>query len=292
MLSLLSCADPLDPHRTDPHFAAETLAARELGATVGLLDLDALLAGDSAAAVRKVPRDRGPAWYRGWMIPSLAYAALADALAARGTPLIVDAATYRTAHELPGWYATFAAVTPASRWLPGPWGRVPDAAALAELAAPLGSGPGIVKDYVKSAKHRWETACYIPDLTDITRMRRVVAAFVAEQEKYLAGGIVLRAFESFGSGAHRAPEARAWWLDGTPLLIGAHPDTPDEHPAPALAHITAHVERLPARFVTTDLARRADGVWRVIEVGDGQVSDLPAGVPSELLLEPLLNAPR
>ncbi|WP_338758183.1 hypothetical protein V7968_26170 [Nocardia vulneris] len=54
MLSLLSCADPLDPRRTDPHFAAETLAARTLGATVGLLDLDALLRGDSAAAVRKV----------------------------------------------------------------------------------------------------------------------------------------------------------------------------------------------------------------------------------------------
>ncbi|WP_280466483.1 hypothetical protein [Nocardia brasiliensis] len=132
MLSLLSCADPLDPRRTDPHFAAETRVARELGATVGLLDLDALLSGDAAAAVRKVPRDMGPAWYRGWMIPTLAYAALGDALAARGAPLIVDAATYRTAHELPVWYPIFAAVTPASRWLQGPWGRVPDAAAHAE----------------------------------------------------------------------------------------------------------------------------------------------------------------
>ncbi|MBF6129894.1 ATP-grasp domain-containing protein [Nocardia brasiliensis] len=290
MLSLLSCADPLDRRCTDPHFAAETLVARELGATVGLLDLDALLSGDAAAAVRKVPRDMGPAWYRGWMIPTLAYAALGDALAARGAPLIVDAATYRTAHELPGWYPIFAAVTPASRWLQGPWGRVPDAAALAELAAPLGNGPGIVKDYVKSAKHRWETACYIPDLTDIPAVRRVVAAFVAEQEKYLAGGIVLRAFESFGSGAYRAPEARVWWLDGKPLLIGAHPDTPDEHPEPTLAHITPHVEQLPARFVTTDLAMRADGVWRVVEVGDGQVSDLPTGVPPEQILAPLLNA--
>ncbi|WP_446220731.1 ATP-grasp domain-containing protein [Micromonospora sp. IBHARD004] len=28
-------------------------------------------------------------------------------------------------------------------------------------------------------------------------------------------------------------------------------------------------------LVTADLALRADGVWRVVEVGDGQVSDRP-----------------
>jgi hypothetical protein len=30
--------------------------------------------------------------------------------------------------------------------------------------------------------------------------------------------------------------------------------------------------------VTVDLALRADGVWRVIEVGDGQVSDRPTTI--------------
>jgi hypothetical protein len=45
--------------------------------------------------------------------------------------------------------------------------------------------------------------------------------------------------------------------------------------------------RLP-RFVTTDLARRADGRWRVIEVGDGQVSDLPSTVDPADLIRALL----
>jgi hypothetical protein len=31
-------------------------------------------------------------------------------------------------------------------------------------------------------------------------------------------------------------------------------------------------------FVTVDLALRADGVWRVVEVGDGQVSDRPISI--------------
>lgn len=225
------------------------------------------------------------------MIPSAAYSALADALAARGTPLMIGAAAYRTAHELPGWYETFEAVTPASRWLSGPPGQVPDTATLARLATPLGGGAGIVKDFVKSAKHVWDTACYIPDLTDSAGLHRIVAAFVAEQDRYLAGGIVLRAFESFGAGARRAAEARVWWLDGVPLLVGAHPDTPDERPVPPLDRVAACVARLDARFVTTDLAVREDDVWRVVEVGDGQVSDLPAGTAPELIVGALLGTP-
>ncbi|MGW5382794.1 ATP-grasp domain-containing protein [Nocardia sp. NPDC003963] len=291
MPSMLSCADPLDPRRTDPHFAAETATARELGADIGLIDHDLLSAGDAVAAVRNVPRNSGPAWYRGWMIPTPAYAAMAEALAARGTPLMIDAATYRAAHELPGWYETFAPVTPAGRWLAGPPGRIPDTATLAALAAPLGAGPGIVKDYVKSAKHAWDTACYIPDLADPANVHRVVSAFVAEQGSYLQGGIVLRAFEAFGAGDRRAAETRVWWLDGAPLLVGAHPDTPADCPVPVLDRIAACVARSGARFLTTDLAMREDGVWRVVEVGDGQVSDLPVGVDPTPIVGALLAAP-
>ncbi|MDJ0344038.1 ATP-grasp domain-containing protein [Streptomyces sp. H10-C2] len=43
---------------------------------------------------------------------------------------------------------------------------------------------------------------------------------------------------------------------------------------------------LGCRFVTTDLALRTDGRWRVVEVGDGQVSDLPQGTdPAGLIRE-------
>jgi hypothetical protein len=283
--------DPLNQRRTDPHFAAETAAARALGADIGLIDHDLVLAGDVTAAARTVPRDRGPAWYRGWMIPSTAYAALAGSLAARGTPLIVDPASYRAAHELPGWYPTFAPLTPASRWQANSPGRVPETAALSVLAAALDAGPGIVKDYVKSAKHAWDTACYIPDLTDTARLHQVVAAFIAEQGSYLAGGIVLRAFEAFAADGRRAAETRVWWLDGTPLLIGAHPDTPGHNPAPALDSVADRVKQLGARFITTDLALRNDGVWRVIEVGDGQVSDLPTDIEPALVVNALLSAP-
>ncbi|MFF2396799.1 ATP-grasp domain-containing protein [Nocardia sp. NPDC058114] len=92
----------------------------------------------------------------------------------------------------------------------------------------------MIKDYVKSRKYEWNTACFVPDLSDGAVLRRVVERFVELQGDSLAGGIVVREFEAF--------------------------------------------------------ARRVDGTWRVIEVGDGQVSDLPAGVDPMELIGPLILA--
>ncbi|MGH3858496.1 ATP-grasp domain-containing protein [Actinokineospora sp.] len=44
---------------------------------------------------------------------------------------------------------------------------------------------------------------------------------------------------------------------------------------PDLSGIAELVVKLGCRFVTTDVVRRDDGAWRVVEVGDGQVSDRP-----------------
>ncbi|GAA1752423.1 ATP-grasp domain-containing protein [Luedemannella helvata] len=279
MSAVLCCADPLAPGRVDPHFAAQAAAVREAGGTVALIDHDALLAGDAAGAVRRVPRDLGGAWYRGWMIPTARYGELCAALAARGVPMNVPVDDYRAAHELPGWHGAFAGLTPESVWTPWRPREVPDPGTVARLVAPLGGGPAVVKDYVKSRKYEWDEACYVPDLSDVAAATRVVARMVELQGDDLAGGIVVRRFERLA----RA-EARVWWLDGAAVLTTAHPDTPAVAVAPDLTGVAAAVARLGRRFVTTDLALRDDGAWRVVEVGDAQVSDLPSGVdPAPLL---------
>lgn len=275
----------MNPRRVDPHFAGEADVARELGAVVARIDHDALLGGRADEAVSRVPADLGSAWYRGWMIPSDVYATLAAALAARDSGLVVTPDGYRSAHELPGWYDAFAAVTPRSVWIPAQPDVVPTPEELAALVAPLGAGAGIVKDYVKSRKHEWLEACFVPELSDPVDLHRVMKRFVELQEDYLAVGLVVRAFEEFTG----QQEARVWWLDGEPVLVGPHPDTPEVCPEPRLDHIRPAVRRLDCRFVTTDVALRTDGVWRVIEVGDGQVSDLPRGGDSAALLRSLLT---
>ncbi|MBD0673688.1 ATP-grasp domain-containing protein [Streptomyces sp. CBMA156] len=323
-------ADPLNPRRPDPHFAWEARMVRELGGEHHLVDHDVLLAGPAEEAVRRVPRDSGPLWYRGWMLPSARYADFAAALTARGGNLLTSAPGYAVAHELPGWYDVFEGATPASTWIPSDGPVAPGPEELAEAAARLGGhGPAIVKDYVKSRKHEWHEACYVPELADLAAVGRVVERFVELQGEFLAGGVVLRRYEEFegtdasaegpagasgaaggtvGAGANggtgvvradsgapdaggRAVEARVWWLDGRPVLVGPHPDAPRQAVEPDLTDVRALVRRLGCRFVTTDLASRADGSgWRVVEVGDGQVSDLPRGIDASGLLASLIAA--
>lgn len=280
---LLVPADPLDQPAPDQHFSREADVARRAGLEVVVIDHDAVLAGDDRLAVRRVAPADGvrAAWYRGWMLPSEAYGRLVAALETRRVRLCSGPAAYRTAHELPGWYAVFAELTPASVWMPWTAGGAPTAEDIGALVADLGGGPGVVKDYVKSRKHEWDEACFVPDLSDAAAAAGVVARMVELQGDDLAGGIVVRAFEQFvPDDDGRVLEARVWWVAGRPVLVTPHPDAPAgttvEVPTEVLDGVGARVRALGAPFVTTDLALRSDGVWRVIEVGDGQVSDLPA----------------
>ncbi|MBG0817854.1 ATP-grasp domain-containing protein [Planomonospora sp. ID82291] len=284
-VGFLLCSDPLRPRRADPHFEREARAVREAGAPLALVDHDALVAGRVGEAVARVPAGFGPAWYRGWMLRAERYAELEEALLARGCRLLTGARAYRSGHELPGWIDCFAGLTPQTVVVPLEPGQEPPAGErLVRLTADLGPGGFVVKDYVKSRKHEWLEACYAPDPA---ALERVAARFVELQGDDLAGGLVVRRFEEF-----EGRQARVWWLDGEAVFAGPHPDEPDgEATGPGdLGAVRAAVRGLEARFVTTDLVRRADGAWRVIEVGDGQVSDWPAGADPALLVGALAGA--
>jgi hypothetical protein len=121
---------------------------------------------------------------------------------------------------------------------------------------------------------------FVPDAADPAGALAVAERFLELRGDDLAGGLVLRRFERF-VGA----EARTWWVDGRCALVTAHPDRPDE-PPPAVPteQLAAAVAALGSLFVTVDVALREDGAWRVVEAGDGQVSDRPATLaPAELL---------
>jgi hypothetical protein len=153
----------------------------------------------------------------------------------------------------------------------------------------LGAGPAVLRDYTKSMKHYWHEAAFIPDLADATAAWKVAARLRELRGDDFAGGFVLRRFEEF-TGA----EVRTWWIHGVCRLVTAHPDTPDDLP-PAdvgLEAVRPLVAALGLPFVTVDLARRRDGVWRVIELGDGQVSDRPASTSADTFVAALaLNDP-
>jgi ATP-grasp domain-containing protein len=280
MMLIVPC-DVLRPRRVDEHFLAEADAARAAGHQVGLVDHDALVAGDAGRAVARLPVGDGAAVYRGWMLTADAYAGFAAAVAVRGPELRTNAEQYRRGHEFPGWYAALEPFTPASAWT-----RTNDRAEFDEARAALSAGPMVVRDYVKSMKHYWAEAAFVPDLADDTAAWAVAQRLAELRGDDFAGGFVLRQFEHF-SGA----EVRTWWVDGTCRMMTAHPDTPDQPPPPDLptAFLAAPVRELGLQFVTVDLARRADGQWRVIELGDGQVSDRPSTTSAETFINAVLG---
>jgi hypothetical protein len=100
-------------------------------------------------------------------------------------------------------------------------------------------------------------------------------------------GTARRRFEQF-TGA----EVRTWWIDGRCRLITAHPDTPHQPPPPGLdlTALQPAIASLDPPFVTVDLALRNDGVWRVVELGDGQVSDRPTTTAADELISALLTS--
>ncbi|AHH19033.1 hypothetical protein NONO_c42490 [Nocardia nova SH22a] len=271
---LLVPADVLHPRRPDEHFAADAEAAREAGWEIGLVDHDALTNLDSSTAVRRV-RATGPAVYRGWMLGTAQYEAFAAALREREVVLCTDADMYRRAHEFPGWYETFTGHTPESAWTRGT-----DRSEFDRARAALGQGPAVVRDYTKSMKHHWHEAMYIPDLADAEAAWRVASRLRDMREAEFTGGFVIRRFEELA-----AAEVRTWWVDGQCMLTGPHPDTPDHtpQPGPDTTAVAPLVAGLGCRFVTVDFALRSDGTWRVLEVGDGQVSDRPVTVSAATL---------
>jgi hypothetical protein len=277
---LLVPADPLRPRRPDEHFRAEALAAREAGFDVAVVDHNALTRPDGAeAAVASVPAG-DEAVYRGWMLRSERYAAFAGALARRGLALRTSAEQYQRAHELPGWYAALAAFTPASVWTTGTTRADFDRARVE-----LGGGAAVLRDYTKSMKHYWHEAAFIPDLADGETAERVASRLLDLRDDDFVGGFVLRRFERFAPA-----EVRTWWVNGGCVLVSSHPDTPNDAPPgrPDLDAFAPAIAALGLPFITVDLALRTDGVWRIIEIGDGQVSDRPTTTEPSALIAALL----
>lgn len=283
-MRIIFCSEPLHPSRPDEAYAHEVAAAESAGLGYELISYEALVQEqDAQRAVRRVCASAAgeTAAYRGWMLSPARYKQLYDSLAQRGLWLISSPEAYALCHYLPATYPLIGAATPQTVWLPATGSF--DASRIMEALRPFDDRPLIVKDYVKSQKHHWREACYIPCASDSASVMAVVNRFLDLQGDDLAGGLVFREYIALEPLAHRSKsgmplgrEFRRFVLDGKPLLTveyweegaygGAYP------PEELFADLARTVQ---SRFYTMDVARTLAGVWMIIELGDGQVAGLP-----------------
>jgi len=221
--------------------------------------------------------------YRGWIISPENYKRLYKSLSEKNYFLVNTPEQYEYCHLIPKWYGDFADITPFTLYSE----NLSDESILLMLEN-FGNKSVIVKDYVKSRKHEWNEACYIPDASDINRALKIIHTFIERQGENLTGGIVLREYVALQfagrhpkSGMKLSEEYRLFFLFGKLVNIidywniNARSLSPDE-----LEYICSLSKRVKSNFFTVDIARKSDGNIIVMELGDGQVSGLQ-GFPAE-----------
>lgn len=247
MICLLYPQSVLDPRTPDEMFSEEAEAMAAVGYTVHLIDTEALDSGRSRIRPPFEPGSR--VVYRGWMLTHGEYVNLAASVEQAGGLCVASPEDYLATHHLPNWYPIVKDYTPETIFLD-------TSADLASELRLLGWEKFFIKDHVKSLK---------TSVGSIIEDPEQIETVVSEMEKYrgfIEGGLCIRRVEEFIAHSER----RYFVLNRT--AYAAEPGAAIPEPVAFCA------EAIASPFFSVDISRRADGVERIVEIGDGQVSDL------------------
>jgi len=244
VIRLIYPCDPLDVRQPDENYAEEFFAARAAGLSCSAFSIEDLERGGFRPAPGLEPGER--VLYRGWMLDPVGYERLCESIARGGAEAVTSPDDYLRCHYLPNWYETCQDLTPPTVFLAR-------SANFASELAPLDWPRYFVKDYVKSLTTARGSVAETPSQ---------VAEIVDLIEKFrgrIDGGVCVRRFEELEPDT----EERYFIVDGTAFAReGKVPDIVQEI-----------ASRIASPFFSADVVRRKDGLLRLVELGDGQVSD-------------------
>ncbi|MFN8608058.1 MAG: ATP-grasp domain-containing protein [Vulcanimicrobiota bacterium] len=245
---------PYSPGEIEPMFEPQREAAENLSLDCSYLSYEDLQQ-EERLILRPRPEEGEQLLLRGWMFRPAEYEQLEARLEARGLSLLVSTREYAACHWLSGWYdciREFTAETSFDPQIIQDWGQA------------------FVKDQVKSCAVGGSPI--VRDQAELEQLRARMIEFRGEIE----GNLCFRRVENY------TEEHRVFVWRGQ--AHGLH------LPAEAQELARQVSQRINSPFYTIDLGLRQDGVWRVIELGDGQVSDLKEWAPAQLF-ELLAAAP-
>lgn len=243
-MHLLYPSEPFDRNRPDEEYAEEFAAAFGAGFRCFLFSLEDFDTGKFTP--RPAAQFSGAILYRGWMLTPDRYADLAQAIALSGASPVVSPEQFRHCHYLPEWYAACRDLTPKTIFLSKDDDFV---AALSDTGWPA----FFVKDFVKSlTTSRGSVA------KDAAEVKEVVA-LIEQYRGQIEGGVCVREWEDLLPDT----EERFFVLHGRPMARDG-----------IIPQIVQDIAgRIGSAFFSIDIVLNRDGVPRLIELGDGQVSD-------------------
>ncbi|MCI4668829.1 MAG: ATP-grasp domain-containing protein [Bacteroidia bacterium] len=288
-IRIIFCDNGLSPKEVDDMFVEEFQAAKDLSIPTSLMSFEELTRGDVNRALKRVrvSEEKITGIYRGWMLKPEQYQLLYDALLQKNIQLINDPAAYKFCHYLPENYESIKDFTPKTTFK-----ELKTDFKLSDFQAEIsefGAKAIVIKDYVKSQKHYWEEACFIPNASDDTQVEIVVRRFLELQGRDLNKGLVFREFVELEKLTHHSKsgmpltkEFRVFVKHGKVMSIFKYWDEGDyEHVVPVMEGFEEVIPRIKSHFFTMDIAKKKDGGWIIVELGDGQVAGLPENVEKE-----------
>lgn len=243
-------SDPLRTKKCDEFYAAELAAVQAAGFEASVFSFEDFQSG-SFLPFPLLPA-KTSIIYRGWMLSSTEYEALASSVIQAGARPLTDIKTYLSTHYLPNWYPLIAEFTPETRIFSAD-------TELGTALRPLGWNEYFIKDFVKSLKTSIGSRISTPEEA------AMVAAEMLQFRDKIEGGFCVRRVENFLP----ETEKRFFIMDSIPCSMDA--EIPDI--------VSECTRRIQSRFFSVDIVKRRDGVLRIVEIGDGQVSDLVGWTP-------------
>lgn len=184
--------------------------------------------------------------YRGWMFNIDDYTTLYNKLVSFGAKPCTTPEEYKSAHYMPEWVDKLKGLTPETH-------SFKNLVASIEFVKHHDSHKYFVKDFVKSLKGIQSSIIeHSEDLED----------WIEQSEMYrgeIEGGICLRELENFKEDTER----RFFVLNGRIFSNDGF--------IPEIVYQVRDIIQLP--FISIDIVLNTDNEWRVVEIGDGQVSD-------------------
>lgn len=293
-MKLIFCDNVIDHQVIEPDYEEEAKAAKNIGFTFYLISFEELIEGNISKALKYIPKNERLELgiYRGWMLTLLQYQNLYNGLLDKNIRLINAPEAYRHCHYLPNSYDKIASNTPKSIWT-----KNLDFSNLKKLTNEFGTKPIIVKDFVKSEKHHWEEACFVPDASDKEKLKVVVDRFLELRGNTLNEGLVFREFEELEFLTHHSKsqmpltkEFRVFFAFQKMVAITNYWEEGDyDGEKPDLEEFITIAKNIESNFFTMDIAQKKDSNWLIMELGDGQVAGLPDDVDKSEFYKNLVN---
>lgn len=216
--------------------------------------------------------------YRGWMMKPEQYAQFFEALQENNIRLITETKEYEQFHVFPNVYPSVAEDT--AKMLVYPKGTQVD---LTEIKKHFSRF--MVKDYVKSVKGTEFPKFFEANVTQ-QEFEQWLEVFYKYRGNLFTGGICIKEFLDLKLYGERTNEYRVYYINHNIATVSRN-SLQENYTAEPPRELLEKYTELDSPFYTIDVAELADGSWRIIEAGDGQVSGLSEGQDYEAFFRSL-----